>query len=134
MGLEVQDPNDKPIFSSKDLMWFEIHRRNGTIERVAKIPSHRVLQIIKGEEMNLNAPCIFNRSQIKSPKKRDSVAFRYEVLVFQNFIVWKYVIIVHLSLVMCINISILFYADTLVHMARTIKGEKTQQNEKSIHL
>ena len=76
--------------------------------------------------MNLDAPCVFNRSQSKSPQKRDSVAFRYEVLVFQNFIVWKYVMIVHLSLVMCINISIFFFADTLVHMAQMIKGEKNQ--------
>lgn len=79
MGLELQDPKDMTIFSGKDLVWSEIHRKNGTIDRVAKIPLHRVPHFIKGEEMDPDAPCSFYRSQNKSPGKRDTAALRYEV-------------------------------------------------------
>ena len=79
MGLELQDPRDMTIFYAKDIVWSKVHRRNGTIDRVAKIPSHQVPHFIQGEEMDLDAPCDFYHSQNKGPGKRDSVALRYEV-------------------------------------------------------
>ena len=51
MDLEVQDPNDKLIFSSKDLDWSEIHRRDTLLfDHVALIPSHKVSDFIRGEK------------------------------------------------------------------------------------
>ena len=79
MGLDLQDPKDVTVFFAKDIVWSEIHQRNGTIDRVAKIPSERVPHFIKGEEMNLDAPCDFYRNQNKGPGKRDSAAVHYEV-------------------------------------------------------
>ena len=79
MGLYLQDPKDMAVFSTKDIVWSEIHWRNGTIDRVAKIPSERVPHFIKGEEMNPNAPCDFYRNKNKGPRKRDSATLRYEV-------------------------------------------------------
>ena len=59
MGIEVQDPKDKITFSGKDLIWSEIYRTNMSIDRVAKIPSKKVIDFIRGEEMNQEAPCTF---------------------------------------------------------------------------
>ena len=79
MGLELQDPKYMIDFSAKDIVWSEINRRNGTIDRVAKILSKRVPHFIKGEEMNHDAPCDFYHNKNKVPRKRDSAALRYEV-------------------------------------------------------
>ena len=80
MDLEVQDPNDKSIFSSKDLDWSEIHRRDTLlVDRVALIPSHRVLHFIRGKETNLDSPCTFLRVTRKNTSKRDSSSLRYEL-------------------------------------------------------
>jgi len=79
MDLEVQDLKDMTIFSSKDLVWTEIHRKNKSIDRVALVPSHRVHDFIKGEETNPIAPCTFMRRQSKQPGKRATSALRYEV-------------------------------------------------------
>jgi hypothetical protein len=49
MGLEVQDPKDKITFFGKHLIWSEVYRTNMSIDRVAKIPSKRVLDFIRGE-------------------------------------------------------------------------------------
>jgi len=49
------------------------------IDRVAKIPSHRVLEFIGGEEMNPEAPCTFTRRQNKPPSSRGSAALGYEL-------------------------------------------------------
>jgi hypothetical protein len=49
------------------------------IDRVAKIPSHRVLDFIGGEEMNPEAPCTFTHRQNKPPSSRGSVALGYEL-------------------------------------------------------
>ena len=66
-------------FSAKDIIWSEIHRRNGTIDRVAIISSERVPRFIKVEEMNPDAPCDFYHNKNKGPRKRDSAALCYEV-------------------------------------------------------
>ena len=79
MGLDLQDPKDVTVFSAKDIAWSEIHRRNGMVDRVAKIPSERVPHFIKGEEMKPDAPCDFYHNNKKGPGKRDSVALHYEV-------------------------------------------------------
>ena len=79
MGLDLQDPKDVTIFFAKDIVWSEIHWRNGTVDRVAKILSERVPHFIKGEEMNLDAPCDFYRNKNKDLGKRDSAALCYEV-------------------------------------------------------
>ena len=49
MGLEVQDPKYKIIFSSKDLVWSKLYVTNLSIDQVAKILSHRVHEFIRGE-------------------------------------------------------------------------------------
>ena len=79
MGLDLQDPKDVTIFSTKDIVWSEIHQRNGIVDRVAKILSETVPHFIKGEEMNPDAPCDFYRNKNKGPGKRDSAALHYEV-------------------------------------------------------
>ena len=79
MGLDLQDPKDVTIFSAKDIVWSEIHRRNGTVDQVAKILSERVPHFIKGEKINLDAPCDFYHNRNKGPGKRDSATLRYEV-------------------------------------------------------
>ena len=62
MDLEVQDPNDKSIFSSKDLDWSELHRRDTLLfDRVALIPLHKVSDFTRGEETNPDSPCTFLR-------------------------------------------------------------------------
>ena len=47
------------MLSSRDLGWFEIHRENKTIDRIALIPSSRAPNFIKGEGENPNASCTF---------------------------------------------------------------------------
>ena len=79
MDLEVQDMKVMIMFSSKDLVWSEIHRENMSIDHVALVPSHRVVDFIKGEEGNLAAPCTFVRKQNKKPAKRASVDLQYEL-------------------------------------------------------
>ena len=79
MGLDLQDPKDVTIFSTKDIVWSEIHQRNGIVDRVAKILSERVPHFIKGEEMNPDARCDFYHNKNKGPGKRDSAALCYEV-------------------------------------------------------
>ena len=63
MELEMQDPKHMITFSAKELIWSEINQTNGSFDRVAKISSHRVLNFIRGEEMNLDAPCSFIRKK-----------------------------------------------------------------------
>ena len=70
MGLELQDPKYMTIFSSKDIVWYEIH---------CQILLERVPHFIKGEEMNPDAPCDFYCNRNKIPGKRDSATLRYEV-------------------------------------------------------
>ena len=80
MDLEVQDPNDKSIFSSKDLDWSEIHRQDTLVfDRVALIPSHKVSDFIRGEETNPDSPCTFLRVIRKKASERDSSSIRYEL-------------------------------------------------------
>ena len=80
MDLEVQDPNDKSIFSSKDLDWSEIHTRYTLLfDHVALIPSHKVSDFIRGEETNPDAPCTFLRVTRKNASERDSSSLRYEL-------------------------------------------------------
>ena len=79
MDLEVKDIKGMVTFSSKDLVWTKIHRENMSIDHVALIPSHRVLDFIKGEETNLGVPCNFVRKTNKKPGKRGTSSLRYEV-------------------------------------------------------
>ena len=79
MDLEVQDLKEKVTFSSKDLVWIEIYRENQSIDRVALVPSHRVVDFIRGEEANPDAPCTFLFRQNKQPGERNSVALLYEL-------------------------------------------------------
>ena len=79
MDFEVQDMKGMIMFSSKDLVWFEIHQENMSIDRVALVPSHRILDFIKGEEANLASPCTFVRKHNKKPAKRASVDLHYEL-------------------------------------------------------
>ena len=79
MDLEVQDMIEKVAFSSKDLVWNEIYRENQSIDRVALIPSCRVVDFIRGEESNPEAPCTFLHRQNKQPGERNSVSLLYEV-------------------------------------------------------
>ena len=75
MDLEVQDMKGMIMFSSKDVVWSEIHRENMSIDCVALVPSHRVVDFIKGEEGNGT----FVRKHNKKPAKRASVALQYEL-------------------------------------------------------
>ena len=80
MDLEVQDPKNKTTFSGKDLVWSEIYGpKKMSIDWIALIPSHRVSDFIKGEEMNPYAPCTFTRRKNKPPSQRASSALQYEV-------------------------------------------------------
>ena len=79
MGLDMQDPKDVVVFFAKDIVWSEIHWRNGTVDRVTKIPSESVPHFIKGEEMNPDAPCDFYCNKNKGLGNRDSGALCYEV-------------------------------------------------------
>ena len=76
MALEVQDPKDKLIFSSKDLVWAEILKENMNIDCVAKIPKERVDDFKKGEESNPDAPCSFLCLQSKCSSTK---ALQYEL-------------------------------------------------------
>jgi len=77
--LELQDPKHMVTFSSKDIIWSEIARSNGCFDRVAKIPSHRVSDFIRGEEMNPDAPCSFIRRKKKESGQNDTASLSYEV-------------------------------------------------------
>jgi len=77
--LELQDPKHMVTFSSKDIIWSEIARSNGCFDRVAKIPSHRVSNFIRGEEMNPDAPCSFIRRKKKESGQNDTASLSYEV-------------------------------------------------------
>ena len=70
MDLEVQDPKNMVIFSSRDVVWSEIHQENKSIDHIALIPSSRVLDFIKGKGENPDAPCTFVRKQSKQPGKK----------------------------------------------------------------
>jgi len=65
MDLEVQDLKGKITFSSKDLVWMEINRKNNSIDRVAVIPLGQVFDFIKGDEENPISPCKFIRKTNK---------------------------------------------------------------------
>jgi hypothetical protein len=67
------------LFADIDTKWKNMENGRLDIDRVAKIPSHRVLEFIGGEEMNPEAPCTFTRRQNKPPSSRGSVALGYEL-------------------------------------------------------
>ena len=79
MELEMQDPNNMITFSIKDLVWSEINQTNGSFDRVAKISSHRVLNFIRGDEMDPNVACGFIQRKTKEPRKKDTASLGYEV-------------------------------------------------------
>ena len=51
MDLEVQDHKYKITFSGKGLVWPKVYQTNMIIDRVKKIPSKRVPDFIRGDEM-----------------------------------------------------------------------------------
>jgi hypothetical protein len=53
--------SDKHIFSSQDLVWSDIEREDGTIDRIALIPNNRLEDFIMGEQNNSDAPYTFVR-------------------------------------------------------------------------
>lgn len=79
MDLEVQDLKGKMMFSSKDLVWTEINRKNNGIDRVVVISLRRVADFIKGEEENPIAPCKFVRKIKGKPKERSTAALQYDM-------------------------------------------------------
>ena len=79
MQLEMQDPKHMLTFSSKDILWSEIDRSNGSFDCVAKIPSHRVSDFIRGEEMNPDAPCSFIQRKKKESGQNGTASLSYEV-------------------------------------------------------
>ena len=79
MELEIKDPKHMITFSAKELVWYEINRTNGNFDHVAKIPSHRVSNFIRGEEMNPDAPCSFIRQKKKESGQNDTASLSYEV-------------------------------------------------------
>ena len=79
MQLEMQDPKHMLTFSSKDILWSEIDRSNGSFDRVVKILSHRVSDFIRGGEVNLDAPCSFIRRKKKESGQNDTASLSYEV-------------------------------------------------------
>jgi hypothetical protein len=80
MGLEVQDPKDKSMFSSKDLTWTEVYRPDSPLfDHVARIPLGRVPDFIRGEESNPDAPCTFLPTVKKNPAQRDNAHKQYEL-------------------------------------------------------
>ena len=80
MGLDVHDPKDKSSFSSKDLTQTEVYKRDSPlIDHVAKIPLGRVPNFIRGEEINLDAPCTFLPTVKKNPTQRDNAHKQYKL-------------------------------------------------------
>ena len=75
----MQDPKSMVPFFAKDLVWAEIKQTNGGIDRVSKIPSNRVFDFIRGEEMNPAASCSFIRKINKQPGQWASASLRYEM-------------------------------------------------------
>ena len=61
MDIEVQDLSQKDIFSSVGMRWSEVLKEDKSVDRVAIIPYSRVPDFIKGEQINLDAPCSFFR-------------------------------------------------------------------------
>ena len=80
IALPVKNPKEKLIFSRSDLDWSLVQGKHmDSLDRIAKIPSARVEDFIKGEEMNPNSPCAFTRVQSKRPGSRPTASLVYEV-------------------------------------------------------
>ena len=66
ISLSVQNPKEKIIFSRSNLDWSLVQGKHmDSLDWIAKIPSTRIGDFIKGEEMNPNAPCSFTWVQKK---------------------------------------------------------------------
>lgn len=61
ISILVQDPKENIIFYRKGLDWSEVHGKHMEIDWIAKIPSNRIGNFIRGEEMNPDAPCSFTQ-------------------------------------------------------------------------
>ena len=86
MDLEVKDLKGKMAFSSKDLVWAEINRKNNSIDRVVIIPLRRVADFIKGEEENPIAPCKFIRKKKKELLLHCNMICEYlKYILFRSF-------------------------------------------------
>ena len=73
-------PKIQVKFSSKDLTWTEVYRRDNILfDRVARIPLGRVPKFIRGEEINPDAPCTFLPTVRKNPTQRDNAHKQYEL-------------------------------------------------------
>ena len=79
-SLTVQNLKEKLIFSRLDLDWSLVQGKHmDSLDRIAKIPSARIEDFIKGEEMNPNAPCSFTWVQNKRLGLKRIVSLLYEV-------------------------------------------------------
>jgi len=101
MDIEVQDLSQKDIFV--DMRWSEVLKEDKYVDRVAIIPYSRVPDFIKGEEINLDAPCSFfrRRNIVKDDlDERDFTSNKYSmwvslfivihVLYIVYFVLWVY--------------------------------------------
>jgi hypothetical protein len=80
MALEVQDPKDKSTFSSKDLTWTDLYRRDDPLfDNIARIPLGIIPDFSTGEERNLDAPCTFLHILKKKPTESDNSHKLYEL-------------------------------------------------------
>ena len=79
MQPEMQDPKHMLTFSSKDILWSEIDRSNGSFDRVVKILSHRVSYFIRGEEWTLMLHVVSSDGKKKEPGQNDTASLSYEV-------------------------------------------------------
>ena len=80
ISLPVQNPKEKLIFSRSDLDRFLVQGKHmESLDWIAKIPSTRIEDFIKGKEMNPNAPCSLTRVQSKRPGSRPTASLVYEV-------------------------------------------------------
>ena len=80
IAFPVQNPKEKFIFSWLDLDWSLVQGKHmDSLDRIAKIPSTRVGDFIKREEVNPNSPCFFTQVQNKHPGSRPTASLLYEV-------------------------------------------------------
>lgn len=79
IALLVPKPKENIIFCRTDLDWSKVHGKHMEIDQIAKIPSTRIGDFIRGEEMNLDAPCSFTQVQNKHLGSRSTTSLLYEV-------------------------------------------------------
>ena len=80
ISLPVQNHKENLIFSWSDLDWSILQGKNmDSFDRIEKIPSTRIGDFIKGDEMNPDAPCSFTWVQNKRLGSRPTTSLLYKV-------------------------------------------------------